>query len=83
MIYTVFVENTDSTRSFCKIATRDFEIAIGEFTNMVEYFTDYCRHGTNFRTRTWSNDSSRTYIDCRIIECNEHKHIIHFDKFEE
>lgn len=83
MVYSVFVEHESSVRSFCKIATTDYKKAKDTFDDMVKYFFDYCRKGTNFRMRKWPLTGCTTYEDCMIIECDEHRHIIHFDKFEE
>ena len=83
MVYSVFVEHESSIRSFCKIATTDYDKAKKAFDDMVEYFSWYCNKGTNFKVKDWTNTMFTTYVDCKIIECDEHKHIIHFDKFEE
>ena len=82
-VYSVFVEHESSIRSFCKIATTDYKKAKEAFDDMVEYFSDYCKKGTNFRMRQWPLPCCTTYEDCMIVECDEHQHIIHFDRFVE
>ena len=82
-VYSVFVEHESSIRSFCKIATTDYKKAKEAFDDMVEYFSNYCRKGTNFRMRQWPLTCCTTYEDCMIVECDEHQHIIHFDRFVE
>lgn len=83
MIYTVFVEHESSIRSFAKIATTSYEKALAAYNDMVDYFSNYCSKGTNFSTRDWEMTGCTTFVACKVIKCDEHTHIIHFDKFED